>query len=97
MPAGWVALIQERGSITKTPLKVRAGVIDPSYTGEVFVNCVNLSTKPWEIPQASKLPFQLVIVRASTNFKHVSPEEYSELTQSSTRKHGMIGSSDNSK
>ena len=97
LPLGWVAIIQERGSITKTPLKVRAGVIDPGYTGEVFVNCVNLSIKPWAIPQGGKLPFQLVVLRANTNFQHVSPDEYQELTQSSTRKHGMVGSSDNDK
>ena len=40
VPEGYVALIQERGSITKTPLKVRAGVIDRGYTGEIFVNAV---------------------------------------------------------
>lgn len=97
LPPGWVALIQERGSITKTPLKLRAGVIDPGYTGEVFVNCVNLSVKPWEITQGEKLPFQLIVLRANTNFKHIGLDEYLELTQNSTRKHRMIGSSDHNK
>jgi dUTPase len=97
VPNGWAAIIQERGSITKTPLRLRAGVIDPDYTGEVFVNCVNLSAHPWEIPHGSKLPFQIVVVRANTHFSHVTLDEYQELTQGSTRKQGMVGSSDNNK
>ena len=43
VPKGYVALVKERGSIVKSTLKVRAGVIDAGYTGEVFVNLVNLS------------------------------------------------------
>ena len=49
VPEGYVALIQERGSITKTPLKVRAGVIDRGYTGEIFVNAVNVSQNEFTI------------------------------------------------
>jgi len=94
IPHGWVGIIQERGSITKTSLKVRAGVIDPNYTGEIFVNCVNLGTHLWEIPEYSKLPFQLVIVRANAHFISITEDEYTELTTESTRKDGKIGSSD---
>jgi dUTP pyrophosphatase len=94
IPRGWVGLIQERGSITKHPLKIRAGVIDPNYTGEVFVNCVNLSTHPWQIKHGDKLPFQLVIVQANTQFQPVTKEDYLSLTSGSSRKEGMIGSSD---
>jgi len=43
LPHSYAGLILERGSVTKTPLKVRAGVIDPGYTGEIFVNAINVS------------------------------------------------------
>jgi dUTPase len=94
LPPQWVATIQERGSVTKTPLKVRAGIIDPGYSGEIFANCVNLSFCPYTIQHGAKLPFQLVVVQANTNFCHVTPSEYERLTASSTRKEGKIGSSD---
>lgn len=94
LPNHWAGIIQERGSITKHPLKIRAGVVDPEYTGQVFVNCVNLSSHPWEIEHGSKLPFQLVVLQANTNFAPVTQEEYESLTEGSTRKGGMIGSSD---
>ena len=44
--------------ITKTPLKVRAGVIDRGYTGEIFVNAVNVSQNEFTLQQHQKLPFQ---------------------------------------
>lgn len=94
LPKGWAGIIQERGSITKYPLKIRAGVIDPDYTGQVYVNCVNLASHPCEILHGSKLPFQVVVLQANTNFRSVTQEEYASLTEGSTRKQGMIGSSD---
>ena len=42
LPKNTVGLIKERGSVTKSGLFVRAGVIDPGYTDEVFINFVNL-------------------------------------------------------
>jgi dUTP pyrophosphatase len=94
VPLGYVALIQERGSITKTPLKVRAGVIDSGYTGEVFVNCINTSSQEYTIEKNSKLPFQIVIVKCDNQFDVISQEEYINLSQSSRRGDGKIGSSD---
>lgn len=94
VPQGYVALVQERGSITKTPLKVRAGVIDSGYTGEVFVNCINTSSQEYTIEKYSKLPFQIVIVKCDNEFDVISQEEYINLSQSSRRGDGKIGSSD---
>jgi dUTPase len=94
LPKGWAAFIEERGSITKTPLKVRAGVIDPGYTGRVFVNCVNLDTQPWLIKHGEKLPFQLVVKQCNTRFTYVDELTYESITKGSTRKEGKIGSSD---
>lgn len=94
MPKGYVGLIQERGSIIKTPLKVRAGVIDSGYTGEVFVNCINVTKNEFNIGKGSKLPFQLVVVKCDNEFEVISEEEYLNLSRDTTRKGGKIGSSD---
>ena len=94
VPEGYVALIQERGSITKTPLKVRAGVIDRGYTGEIFVNAVNVSQDKFTLQQHQKLPFQIVVVKCDNHFQEIKEEEYLSLTSSHLRKDGIVGSSD---
>ena len=94
IPRGYVGLVQERGSVTKTPLKVRAGVIDCGYTGEIFVNCINTSGDNWTIHNGVKLPFQLVVVKCDNHYNIVSEEEYLELSQDAKRKSGSVGSSD---
>ena len=96
VPKGYVALIQERGSVVKTNFKVRAGVIDCGYTGEIFVNLVNLSeSREFAcINKGSKLPVQLVVVKCDNDFQIVSENEYLSLSDLSNRKDGQIGSSD---
>jgi len=94
VPEGYVALIQERGSITKTPLKIRAGVIDRGYTGEIFVNAVNVSQNEFTLQQHQKLPFQLVVIKCDNHFQEIKEEEYLNLTSSHLRKDGIVGSSD---
>ena len=94
VPRGYVALVQERGSVIKTPLKVRAGVIDSGYTGEVFVNCINTGQDAYTIYRNSKLPFQIVVVKCDNEFQVVTEEEYLDLTSSAQRQKGQVGSSD---
>jgi len=94
IPKGYVGLIQERGSVTKTNLKVRAGVIDCGYTGEIFVNCVNIGYSNTIIKSNEKLPFQLVVVKCDNTFNVITENEYLELTEDSSRKDGSVGSSD---
>jgi dUTP pyrophosphatase len=94
VPIGYVALIKERGSISKTDLKVRAGVIDAGYTGEVFANCVNIGLHKHIIYKDNKLPFQIVVVKCDNEFKIVTNEEFDNIVKSSKRKSGKIGSSD---
>ena len=94
VPKGYVALIQERGSITKTPLKVRAGVVDSGYTGEVFVNLVNVGSEEFILDSNIKLPVQVVVVKCDNQFSIVGEDEYLSITESSQRKDGKIGSSD---
>lgn len=94
VPLGWVALLRGRGSITKTPYLLRAGVIDPGYTGEVFVNLVNGTCESATIKHGDKLPIQIVVVRALTNYVNVSEEEFNTQHSDSKRGTGMVGSSD---
>ena len=94
VPKGYVALIQERGSVTKTPLKVRAGVIDSGYTGEVFVNLINVGSEEFILDSNIKLPVQVVVVKCDNQFSIVDEDEYLNITESSQRKSGKIGSSD---
>tara|TARA_B000000557_G_scaffold163438_1_gene132705 strand:- start:1290 stop:1775 length:486 start_codon:yes stop_codon:yes gene_type:complete len=94
VPKGWVALIQERGSVVKTPLKVRAGVIDSGYTGEVFVNLVNVGNSEFTLKKGSKLPVQIVTVKCDNEYTIINEKEYLDLTQNTKRKDGQIGSSD---
>lgn len=94
LPHSHAGLILERGSVTKTPLKVRAGVIDPGYTGEIFVNAVNVSDLSYIISQGDKLPFQIVVVKCDNDFQVITEDEYLEITKSSRRQNGQVGSSD---
>ena len=94
VPKGYVALVQERGSITKTPLKVRAGVIDSGYTGEVFVNLINTGSEEYTLDSNIKLPVQIVVVKCDNEFEVVGEEEYLNLSRDSSRKEGKVGSSD---
>ncbi len=94
IPRGFVGLIKERGSVVKTPLTVRAGVIDSGYTGEIFVNIVNLATVSFEIKTNAKSPFQLIVVPCDNSFALCTKEQYEHYTQTSKRNIGAIGSSD---
>lgn len=92
LPSNMVGLILERGSISKTNLVKRAGVIDSSYTGEVFVNLVNLGGN-YLIHPGDKLPVQLVVVPCDNQFVPVTPSEWASITSTSKRKEGKVGSS----
>jgi dUTPase len=87
-----VGLILERGSVTKTSLVKRAGVIDPGYTGEVFVNLVNLGGQG-RINPGDKLPVQLVVLPCDNRFVSVTPAEFDLLTMNAARAAGKVGSS----
>tara|TARA_Y100000034_G_C6894225_1_gene411919 strand:- start:1052 stop:1558 length:507 start_codon:yes stop_codon:yes gene_type:complete len=94
LPRGTVGLIKERGSISETGLILRAGVIDPGYTGEIFVNVLNVGERDTVIPVGAKLPFQLIVVPHYCDFKTVPYQEYLTAAISSSRREGNLGSSD---
>ena len=89
LPKGHVALLRERGSVIKTNLQLRAGVIDPGYTDEIFVNLWGSGT----ILPGEKLPVQLIVVKAETEFSPLDMDSYLTLVSNSKRKDGKVGSS----
>jgi dUTPase len=94
LPKNFVGLIRERGCISRSGMTYRGGVIDPGYTGEIFINIINLGERETVIPTGSKLPLQLIVVPCLQNFQLVSEPEYNELTEYSKRATGCLGSSD---
>ena len=94
LPLNTVALVKERGSITKSGLISRAGVVDPGYTGEIFINLVNLGSQNAIVKHGAKLPVQLVVLPCFADFDVIGTKEYLEITQNSKREVGALGSSD---
>ncbi len=93
LPPGTVGLIKERSSIVKSGLLCRAGVIDPGYSGEIFINLVNLGGKKVTIETGAKLPVQLVVVPCINQYETIHGEEFIKLTASNRRAQGSLGSS----
>jgi len=62
---GYVGFIRDRSSISKTKLKVTAGIIDAGFKGEVCVALLNLSGEHGCITAGSKIA-QILIVPIAT-------------------------------
>lgn len=93
VPKGWVALILDRGSISKTDLVRRAGVVDAGYNSEIFVNLYTCTSKT-SIKRGEKLPVQIVCVPIDNEYNPLTKEQFDELTSNAKRGEGKIGSSD---
>ena len=93
IPMHCVGLIKDRSSIGKTGLMTRAGVIDPGYTGEVFVNLVNIGEKETKIETGAKLPVQLIVLPCFNIFKPVNFSEYMKSMEQLERGNRSMGSS----
>ena len=92
LPAQTVGIVKERGSIADYSLFARGGVIDPGYTGEIFVNLVNLGEKDIKIQTGAKLPVQLIIIPCLNSYEVISNLEFLEETKISKRKEKNQGS-----
>jgi len=92
IPNGYVGLILERGSIVKTGLSLRAGVIDPGFTGEIFVSFLNVGERDTIIETGAKLPAQLVVTPCAFAFEVISKKDYDKQMKFASRKEKMIGS-----
>lgn len=94
IPQGYVGVIVERSSITKSVFKVRAGIVDSGYTGHVFVNFINCSGATATLKAGEKSPFQLLVLRCDNGFCLTDEAGYAASTKTSKRQAGAIGSSD---
>lgn len=94
LPMNYMGLVLQRGSILKTKESHRAGVIDPGYTGEIWVGTHKLAQlTEWEyIRRGMKLPYQLVVIPVVTNFTYVDPALYEEIAKDSKRGEACLGS-----
>ena len=96
LPKDRVGLICQRGSIIKTPLIHRAGVVDSGFTAEIFIAVLNLSNEIYTLQPNQKLPFQLVVTSVDTQYCYVDEDAYQQLTRHSLRQTAALGSSDTS-
>jgi dUTP pyrophosphatase len=62
---GFVGLVRDRSSVSKTGLKVTAGVVDAGYTGECCVVMLNLSGEHGCVRRGQKIA-QLLIMPVAT-------------------------------
>lgn len=69
---GYVGLVRDRSSVSKTKLKVTAGVVDAGYTGEVMVVMLNLSGQHGSIRRGQKFAQLLIIPVATPEVAEVS-------------------------
>ena len=65
IPQGFVGLVRDRSSISKSELKVTAGVVDAGYTGSVDVVMLNLAGRLITLPAGTKIA-QLLILPCAT-------------------------------
>jgi dUTP pyrophosphatase len=78
IPSGYVGLVRDRSSVSKTKLKVTAGVVDAGYTGEVCVVLLNHSGEYGCIRKGSKIAQLLIIPVATPSIVEVSELSDSE-------------------
>lgn len=89
-----VGILKERSSVTKSPLTIRAGVIDSGYTDQIYINTVNLSPFPYVLRAGDKTPFQLVVQLCDNEYAPMSNEDFATAISNAQRQDGKIGSSD---
>ena len=94
-PSGFCVEIKNRsGMASKKSLIVGACIIDPSYTGTVFVNLHNIGLEAQYIKAGDKIAqFVIYPINNDAELMEVSAEKYQQLTEESTRKDGGFGSS----
>jgi dUTP pyrophosphatase len=75
---GYVGLMRDRSSVSKTGLKVTAGVVDAGYTGEMSVVLINLSGLHGCIKAGAKIAQFIIIPISLPNVVEVDNLEETE-------------------
>lgn len=91
LPAGTVGYVCPRsGMAAKNGITVlnAPGVIDPGYTGEIFVNIINHGACPYKIHSGDKIAQLIIHQTVDVDWQHVT--EFEE-TQRGNHSHGSTG------
>ena len=85
-PEEYVALVMDKGSISKAGMKSMGGVFDAGYRGEYNTHLVNLSKEPYTFEEGDKVA-QLVILPVE-----IVELEETDILSESARGEGKFGS-----
>lgn len=88
IPYGYVGLMKERSSLAMRRLNVHAGVIDPSFRGELKVVMSNNGDQPYSIEAGQKIAQLLFLPAARLPVREVELEDM----KPSLRGDGSFGS-----
>ena len=91
LPAGTVGYVCPRsGLAAKHGITVlnAPGVIDPGYTGEIFVNLINLGSEPYTVQRGDRIAQLIIHKTVEVDWQHVT--EFEE-TQRGDHGHGSTG------
>jgi len=91
LPAGTVGYVCPRsGLAAKRGITVlnAPGVIDPGYTGEIFVNLINLGSEPYTVQRGERIAQLIIHQTVEVDWQHVA--EF-ESTERGAHGHGSTG------
>lgn len=88
VPDGYVALVWDKGGMSKDGIHTTAGVIDAGYRGEVVINLVNLTDKEYSIEQGRK--FAQILIQP-VSLCEVEEGKIDDETSRGDGKHGSTG------
>lgn len=90
----WIAH-NKSGLASKKGIIVTANVIDADYTGEIHLGIENTSDEPVFFSPGDKITQFIQVVVKYPELEEITPEQYREMTSSSDRGEGRMGSTDN--
>ena len=90
IPLGYVGMIKDRSSLALRGLFVHAGVIDPSYRGQIQVLLQNQSKANYQVEPGQKIA-QLLILKSESLFPPIEVQGIEDMAPS-LRGMGAFGS-----
>lgn len=91
LPAGTVGYVCPRSGLAakhRITVTNAPGVIDPGYTGEIFVNLINLGHLPYTVQCGDRIAQLIIHKTVDVDWQHVA--EFDE-TQRGAHGHGSTG------
>lgn len=91
LPAGTVGYVCSRSGMAAVhgiAVLNAPGVIDPGYTGEVFVNLINLGSEPYTVQRGDRIAQLIIHNTVEVDWQHAT--EFKD-TQRGNNGHGSTG------